>query len=152
MTQQNDSSARFWETKRLDDMTTEEWESLCDGCGRCCLLKLEDEDTGRIYYTDVGCKLLDCDTCRCTNYPDRLTYVPDCVVLDVKKAEELQWMPSTCAYRLLANGQPLPEWHPLITGNPDSVHWAGMSVANKIHKEEEVAEDDLPDHLVSWPE
>lgn len=152
MTQNNDSTAPFWETKQLSEMTREEWESLCDGCGRCCLLKLEDDDTGRIYYTDVGCKLLDCNTCRCTNYPNRLSFVPDCVVLDVKKAAELQWMPSTCAYRLLANGDPLPEWHPLITGNPDSVHWAGISVANKIHTEDEVAEDDLPNHLVSWPE
>ena len=152
MTQEKNSTAPFWETKRLDEMTTDEWESLCDGCGRCCLLKLEDEDTGRIYYTDVGCKLLDCETCRCTNYPDRLTYVPDCVVLDPQKAKGLEWMPSTCAYRLLANGQPLPDWHPLLSGNPESVHWAGMSVANRIHQENDIAEDDLPDHLVSWPE
>ncbi|MEN8722604.1 MAG: YcgN family cysteine cluster protein [Alphaproteobacteria bacterium] len=150
MTEQNQNKP-FWETKSLSDMTTAEWESLCDGCGRCCLLKLEDEDTGRIYYTDVGCKLLDCESCQCTNYPDRLAHVPDCVVLNPQKAKDLNWMPSTCAYRLLANNQPLPEWHPLVSGNAESVHWAGMSVANRIHKEDDIAEDDLPNHLVHWP-
>lgn len=115
----------FWRRKALADMTRDEWESLCDGCGRCCLIKLEDADTGDIYFTDVTCRLLDQETCRCSAYSRRTTLVPDCVILDPANVHKLSWMPSTCAYRLLAEGKDLPVWHPLVSGDPDSVHDAG---------------------------
>ena len=109
-------------------MTHDEWESLCDGCGRCCLHKLEDEDDGRIYYTRAACDLLDIKSCRCKDYPNREKLMPDCIQLSVDHAQYFDWLPETCAYRLLAEGEPLPEWHPLITGDPDSVIKAGISV------------------------
>lgn len=141
----------FWRRKALADMTRDEWESLCDGCGRCCLIKLEDADNGDIFYTDVTCRLLDHGSCRCTSYALRSTLVPDCVSLDPANVHELGWMPSTCAYRLLAEGKDLPPWHPLVTGNPDSVHDAGISVRGKVLSEEGVAEDDLVERMVDWP-
>jgi uncharacterized cysteine cluster protein YcgN (CxxCxxCC family) len=118
----------FWKKKRLEEMTREEWESLCDGCARCCLIKLEDEDTGELAYTRVACSLLDIGACRCTAYPQRHEKVPDCVVLTPESAGELQWMPTTCAYRLLANGKDLPWWHPLVSGRAETVREAGISV------------------------
>ena len=142
-------SRPFWERKRLHEMTPEEWESLCDGCAKCCLEKLEDEDTGEIAYTDVSCRLLDLKTCRCTNYVQRRRFVPDCVPLDPDNVGELRWMPSTCAYRLLAFGRPLPAWHPLVSGDPDSVHRAGQSVQGRCVPESEAG--DLEDHIVTWP-
>ena len=141
---------RFWETKSLAEMDPEEWESLCDGCGKCCVVKLEDVDTGEFHSTDVGCRLLDGDTCRCTDYPRRRELVPDCVVLTPDSLDRLPWMPSTCAYRLLNEGRPLPSWHPLVTGDPDSTHRAGISVKGRILSEETVAVDDYPDHIVDW--
>ena len=143
---------RFWEVKTLEQMTRQEWESLCDGCARCCLVKLEDEDTGDIHYTDVVCNLLDQETCRCTLYEKRSQYVPECVVVSPDLLDQLHWMPSTCAYRLLHEGKPLPDWHPLITGNRDSVHLAGISVRGRVYRQGDVEEHDLEHHLVEWPE
>ena len=140
----------FWEAKTLTEMTPEEWESLCDGCGKCCVIKLEDIDTGDIHYTDIGCRLLDPATCRCSNYKERKSHVPDCVLLSPERLETLPWMPQTCAYRRLHEGLPLPEWHPLRTGDPDSTHKAGQSVMGKIFPEGTVEEDDYPDHIRDW--
>lgn len=109
-------------------MTHTEWESLCDGCGRCCLHKLEDDSDGRMYYTRVACELLDISSCRCKDYANRQKTVPDCIQLSVEQAHFFDWLPDTCAYRLLAEGEPLPDWHPLITGDPQSVVKAGVSV------------------------
>lgn len=141
---------RFWEEKSLAEMTDGEWESLCDGCGKCCVIKLEDMDTGAFHSTDVACRLLDGDTCRCTDYGSRKELVPDCVVLTPGGMGKLPWMPSTCAYRLLSEGKPLPPWHPLETGDPDSTHLAGQSVKGKVFPEETIADDDYPHHIVDW--
>ncbi|MGD8572159.1 MAG: YcgN family cysteine cluster protein [Gammaproteobacteria bacterium] len=146
------SQDRFWEHKSLQQMTREEWESLCDGCARCCLIKLEDENTGDIHYTNVVCDLMDHETCGCTQYEKRAQYVPQCVVLTPDVLDQLHWMPSTCAYRLLYEGKPLPDWHPLITGDPDSVHLAGISVRGRVYRQCDVNEDQLEDHIVTWPE
>jgi hypothetical protein len=139
---------RFWETKTLAEMTTEQWESLCDGCGQCCLHKLEDEDTGELAFTSVCCDLIDLDTCRCTRYSERCTLVPECLDLKQHDFAEYNWLPATCAYRLLTDGKPLPEWHPLITGNPESVKQAGASISSYATKESQV--DDLEDYIIEW--
>jgi uncharacterized protein len=134
---------RFWDMP-LNKLTPPEWEALCDGCGKCCLNKLEFEDTGEVAFTRVACRLLDGETCQCTNYPDRKKYVPECVVLTPKT----YWLPQTCAYRLLHEGKPLLEWHPLLTGDPQSVHDAGMSVRGWTIPEYEVDEDDWEDYII----
>jgi len=139
-------TARFWETKTLEQMSRAEWESLCDGCGKCCIHKLEDEDTGELHATNVACKLLDRRSGRCTDYKRRKLFVPECVRLTPAKLRELDWLPSTCAYRLLADGDTLPEWHPLLTGDPESVHAAGESVRGWTVSEDEAG--DLEHHLV----
>ena len=138
----------FWKTKRLNEMTRQEWESLCDGCGKCCLLKLEDEDTGEIHTTNVTCRLMDLKTCRCTRYAERKRLVPDCVILDTENVHQLSWMPKTCAYRLLAEGKDLYDWHPLKTGDPESTWKAGMSVRGRTVSERVAG--DLMHHLVDW--
>jgi uncharacterized cysteine cluster protein YcgN (CxxCxxCC family) len=140
----------FWETKRLDELTDDEWEALCDGCGRCCLRKLEDEETGEIHYTDVACRLLDITTCRCTDYPRRLERVDDCVRISRDRLEELSWMPATCAYRLRHENRPLPDWHPLVSGRAESVHEAGISVRHRVLSEHCVHEDDVHQRLIEW--
>ena len=140
----------FWQAKTLGEMSDDEWESLCDGCARCCLNKLEDIDTGEIAYTSVSCRLLDMDTCRCSNYVDRARFVPDCVRLTATVVAELKWLPSTCAYRVLSEGGDLADWHPLVSGDPESVRKAGISVAGKVISEREV--DNLEDFIVTWPE
>ncbi|WP_420564981.1 YcgN family cysteine cluster protein [Thalassobaculum sp.] len=149
--QADNGDDRFWERKPLSAMTRAEWESLCDGCGKCCLVKLQDADTDEISYTDVACKLLDCDSCRCSDYPNRKKIVPDCVVLSVKLVSQLQWMPSTCAYRLLKEGKPLHWWHPLVSGDPNTVHEAGVSVRGRAISETVVADEELLEHIVDWP-
>jgi uncharacterized cysteine cluster protein YcgN (CxxCxxCC family) len=146
-----DAGQPFW-TKPLEQLTRAQWEKLCDGCGRCCLVKLEDEDTGEIYHTSVGCALLDPDTGRCRDYRARQTKIPDCVRLTVEELANIPWLPLTCAYRLRAEGKDLPPWHPLLTGDPDSVHEAGVSVRGRVAaSEDEVEVDDLPDFIVTWP-
>ena len=140
----------YWRTKTLEEMTREEWEALCDGCARCCLLKLEDADTGEIAYTDIACRLLDSGTCHCTRYRQRLRLVPDCVDLTPERVRKLGWLPSTCAYRLLAEGRDLAWWHPLVSGDPETVHRAGISVRGRVVPERRG--DDPEDRIVTWPE
>ncbi len=142
----------FWKRKSLAEMSTAEWESLCDGCGRCCLNKLEDEDTGEIFFTEVGCRLLDCKTCRCRDYANRTATVEDCLQLTPQNVGELTWLPPTCAYKLLAQGRDLYWWHPLVSGDPETVHAAGVSVRGRVvAREDQIREEELEDHIVAWP-
>ena len=142
----------FWKRKSLEEMTPAEWESLCDGCGRCCLNKLEEEDTAKIFFTDVACKLLDHDTCRCKDYRNRLKKVPDCVGLTPAEVRELDWLPPTCAYDRLAKGKDLYWWHPLVSGDPQTVHTAGISVRGRVGAcESRVPDAELEGWIVSWP-
>lgn len=144
---QDKTSSAFWEQKTLAEMSQEEWESLCDGCARCCLHKLEDEDDGQVYYTRVACHLLDIDRCRCSDYANRSKRVESCLKLSVENSHYFNWLPETCAYRLLAEGSPLPDWHPLITGDENSVVEAGISVKHIAIAEKGVK--DLRDELIS---
>ena len=137
---------RFWETKALDQMSRAEWESLCDGCGKCCIHKLEDEDTGELHATNVACRLLDRHSGRCSDYRHRHAFVPECVRLTPAKLDGLAWLPATCAYRLLNEGKPLPDWHYLVCGDREAVHRAGESVRGWTVSEEEAG--DLEHHLV----
>jgi len=138
----------FWKTKKLSEMSTEEWESLCDGCGKCCLHKLEDEDTGEIAYTNVACKLIDLKTCRCTRYTERSQLVPECLNLKRFDFTQYHWLPATCAYRLVNDQQELPSWHPLISGRSTSVKKAGISIHRYAIKESPSL--DLEDHIIEW--
>lgn len=140
----------FWETKNLTEMNREEWESLCDGCGKCCLLKLEDEDSGDVAYTRLHCKLFDAETCRCSDYDNRKASVPDCVILTPKSVAELKWMPKSCAYRRLHEKRGLPDWHHLICGDPDRIHEVGESVAGRTISEDSVIEEEHIDWIVDW--
>jgi hypothetical protein len=142
----------FWQIKTLEEMSREEWESLCDGCARCCLVKLEDADTEEIHFTDVGCTLLDGKTCRCRDYRRRQSRVSDCVKLTPQTVRSLNWLPISCAYRRLAEGRGLAWWHPLVSGSPDTVHRAGASVRGRVS----ASEDDMPaerlgERIVKWP-
>lgn len=144
------SDLPFWKTKSLTEMSTEEWESLCDGCAKCCLLKLEDEDTGEIAYTRLHCKLLDAGTCKCSDYANRKAIVPDCVKLTPKKIDEIKWMPRSCAYRLVAEGQDLADWHHLVCGDRDRIHREGHSIIGRTKSEDTVLEEDQIDWIVDW--
>jgi uncharacterized protein len=137
-------------TKHLDEMTHAEWESLCDGCGRCCLKKVQDEDTGRVAYTDVACRLLDRKRCRCKRYAERQALVTDCVTLQPANLHALPWLPVTCAYRRLAEGRPLAWWHPLVSGDPETVHRAGISVRGRTISERAVPDSELPSRIIRW--
>ncbi len=143
---------RYWETKPMSKLNREEWEALCDGCGKCCLNKLEDEDTGEVALTRVACRLLDDQSCKCAQYPIRHQFVPECIVLTPKTiVDNMYWLPQTCAYRLVHEGRPLFPWHPLISGDPDSVHRAGVSVQGFTIPEFEVAEEDWEDYIIEEP-
>lgn len=138
----------FWQNTPLDKMTPTKWELLCDSCGKCCVLKLEDIDTNDIYYINVGCKLLDCKTARCRDYQSRKSYVPDCIVLSIDNLPQLGWMPDSCAYSLLYEGKSLPDWHPLVSGNPSSPVEAGKPIVGRVFPETDIDENDLPKHIV----
>lgn len=142
---------RFWETKPMSKLNKQEWEALCDGCGKCCLNKLEDEE-GTVAMTRIACRLLDNDSCLCANYEKRHKFVPECIVLTPKTIlDNLYWLPKTCGYRLVHEGRPLYDWHPLISGDPTSVHRAGVSVQGMTIPEFEVDEDDWEDHIIEEP-
>lgn len=139
----------FWQDKPIETLSDAEWESLCDGCGRCCLHKLEDIDSGEVYFTDVACRLLDTATCRCRDYEHRKQKVPDCIVLRPDTLEaNLSALPDSCAYRLVARGEELPAWHPLVSGDPESVFNAGISMRHRCVSEDDVADDELEHHLI----
>ena len=141
----------FWQRLTLEEMAPAEWESLCDGCGRCCLNKLEYADTGEIAWTDIACRLFDDATCRCSDYPNRARRVPDCETLTPEKVRTLSWLPPTCAYRLLAEGSDLYWWHPLVSGDPDTVHLAGISARHRTRSEEAIPVDEFEHYIVDWP-
>jgi uncharacterized cysteine cluster protein YcgN (CxxCxxCC family) len=142
----------WWHDKSLAELSSREWEALCDGCARCCLHKLEDEDTGEVFYTGVRCRYLDEETCRCTDYPRRSVLVPHCIHLEQESVASLEWLPPTCAYRLRAHGEPLPQWHPLVTGDVASVHRAGISIRGRVVSDEYVHPDGYDEHIVTWVE
>jgi len=142
---------RFWEHKSLAELNQQEWESLCDGCAKCCLHKLEDEDSGEVFYTKVVCRYMDED-CRCSQYQQRHVLVPNCVWLKPELVAEFQWLPQTCAYRLVAEGKPLPDWHHLISGDSKSVHANGISIKGRALSEEYVHPDGFEEHIIHWVE
>lgn len=146
------STQPFWLYKKLEDMTQQEWESLCDGCAWCCLYKLEDEDTHEIFFTSVACRLLELKTCRCIQYEQRLSLVDSCIQITPELARSLTWLPETCAYRRIAHGLDLPEWHPLKTGVRHSVHFAGASALGRAISEKGVDLDDLEDYVIDLQE
>ncbi len=148
----NEPDAPFWRSKTLAQMSQEEWESLCDGCGKCCLIGLEDMDTGEIHLTDVACRLLDGQTCRCRDYANRQREVPDCVQLTPDNVGQLHWLPKTCAYRLVSEGKPLRSWHPLVSGDAESVHRANVSVRGRTRMERKQKIRTLVRRITLWPE
>jgi len=142
----------FWRRKSLEEMTDSEWESLCDGCARCCLNKLEEEGSDRTFYTNVGCRLLDAKACRCRDYSNRLRQVDDCVQLTPESLKTITWLPPSCAYVLIAEGKDLYWWHPLVSGDPETVHTAGVSVrSHALASEKDIPDEALEEHIVSWP-
>jgi hypothetical protein len=141
----------YWEVKTLAQMTQRQWENLCDGCGKCCLIGLEDADTGEIYLTDVACKMFDAGACRCSDYENRQARVPDCVKLTPENVPTLTWLPKTCAYRLVSEKRPLYWWHPLVSGDPETVHAANVSVRGKVRSEETVKTRNLIRRVTQWP-
>jgi uncharacterized cysteine cluster protein YcgN (CxxCxxCC family) len=143
---------RYWEHKSLSEMSSAEWEALCDGCAKCCLHKLEDADSGEVYYTKVRCQHLVESSCRCTDYVHRSQIVPNCIHLSAEKLADYGWLPSTCAYRLLAEGKPLADWHPLVSGDSESVHRAGVSIRGRAISDEYVHPDGYDEHIVHWVE
>jgi len=145
--------AKWWETKSLSEMSEDEWEQICDHCGKCCLIKLQDEeeDGGEVYYTDVACHLFDAGACQCADYKNRLTRVPDCVQLEAGNLEALNWMPPSCSYRRLQRGEALPSWHHLVSDEENSVHVTGNSVIKRVIFERDLNEEELEDRIVEWP-
>ena len=141
---------KFWETKNLIDMNENEWESLCDKCGKCCVIKLEDFDTQEVHYTNVSCKLLCEKSASCKNYENRKSLVPDCIILSPDNLKDLKWMPETCAYKLLNEGKELPYWHPLLSGNDKEIVNSGNSVKNRVTNENKIKIKDLPDYIFNW--
>ena len=141
----------FWKAKSLEDMNDAEWESLCDGCGLCCLNKLEDWETAEIAWTSIRCTLLDGESCRCKDYPNRQATVPDCIQLTPDAVREITWLPPTCGYRLVAEGRDLYWWHPLLSGDAETVHAAGISVRGRTVAEDGIDIEDYEDYLVTWP-
>jgi uncharacterized protein len=139
----------FWQTKSLEELDAGEWESLCDGCGRCCLLKLEDDETGQLHHTRLACRLLDIGSCRCLDYDNRNIKVSDCIRIDPETVRSLRWLPPTCGYRLVAEGKDLMWWHPLISGDPDTVHTAGVSVRGLARSEVGVRERDIERYIIT---
>lgn len=139
----------WWESKSLHEMSREEWEDICDHCGKCCLHKLEDEEDGTIYYTDIACSLVDPASCYCTDYQNRQIRVPDCLRLTIDNLDQIQWMPPSCSYRVLKEGRSLPKWHHLITGDKNSIHIMGKSIKGRYIDESKVT--DYEEHVVEWP-
>ena len=142
--------AHFWQSKTLSEMSQSEWESLCDGCGRCCLHRLQDEDSEEVYTTNIACRLLDTHSCQCGDYTNRKRLVPDCIQLREQDLRKFDWLPRTCAYRTVAEGRPLESWHPLLSGSAESVHEAGISVRDCVISEDLVHPDDFEEHIVTW--
>lgn len=143
---------KFWETKTLAEMSEQEWEALCDGCAQCCLQKLEDEDSGEVFYTRLACRLLDQETGVCKNYPKRFELVSDCMKVRLEDIDEFHWLPYSCAYRTLAEGRKLQRWHPLISGSHETVHSAGVSIRGRVISEDSVPEEDWEEHIIHWVE
>lgn len=146
------SKTPFWKAKKLKQMSFDEWESLCDGCGRCCLHKLEDEETEDVYYTSVACQLLDTHSCQCRDYENRKTLVPECTKLTIADIPHFHWLPATCAYRLISEGKELPQWHPLVSGSKESVHAAGISVRRYARSELSIPAEDWEDYIIPLTE
>ena len=142
--------AEFWQTKTLEQMSTQEWELLCDGCAKCCLVKLEDHESGEIYHTNVTCELLDTQSCQCIDYAGRHNVVDDCIKLDRENIHSLAWLPKSCSYRLIAAGQQLPEWHHLVSGSKETLHSYGASLQGRVISELHVHDGDIEDHIVQW--
>jgi uncharacterized protein len=140
----------FWETKKLAQMSVAEWESLCDGCARCCLVKLQDEDTDEVFFTNVVCDLIDLDSCQCSDYANRCRRVPECIDLKQHDFKNYTWLPATCAYRLLIDGDSLEWWHPLISGTTETVKDAGISISSFAVKQADIGDDDLGDYILEW--
>ncbi len=145
------SEPPFWKRKTLEEMTPGEWESLCDGCGRCCLNKLEDWDTGEIFWTNIGCELLDCESCKCKDYNNRFEKVADCIQLTAENVRTIDWLPPTCAYRLVGEGKDLHAWHPLVSGDEASVHNAGISIRGRAIEDDGIDPARYEEYLVNWP-
>jgi len=141
-------AAPFWQTTPLEAMSRAEWESLCDGCGQCCLLKVEDEDSGKVFLTELACRLLDLRSCRCREYATRHARVPDCVVISPDALRQIGWLPETCAYRRLAEGRDLEWWHPLVSGDPETVHHAGVSARGWTRSEEGVRPSAIARYII----
>jgi uncharacterized protein len=142
----------YWRKKTLAQMSEREWEALCDNCGKCCIISLEDVDTGQLHLTDVSCKLFDTKKCQCGDYENRKQYVPDCVKLTPKNVAKLDWLPRTCAYRLVEEGQDLHWWHPLVSGDPNTVHIAQASAKNRTRPEGRLKMVGLLKRITMWPE